>query len=141
MASKKQQRRAAMRSLRDQLLARRILLGRALRDDLRGIGPDHSSSTSDILDAAIDTIADTIHTGLIHNESEEWTAISEALERMEHGVYGMCEDCRRDIPLSRLRAVPFAKQCIECRRRREHRTSAIVGLWQSSPSSLTSEVA
>ena len=136
MPSKKDARRSAMRSLRTQLLSRRILLGRALRDDLKGLGSYHLSSTSDVLDAASDTISDTVNTGLIHSESEEWAAIGEALDRMDQGVYGCCEDCGRDIPLSRLRAVPYAKECIECRRRREKRSGAIAGLWQTTPSSV-----
>jgi RNA polymerase-binding transcription factor DksA len=40
-----------------------------------------------------------------------------ALRRMSEGTYGVCEDCRRPIPLGRLRAVPHAAHCTLCERR------------------------
>lgn len=40
--------------------------------------------------------------------------ILEALERMEKGTYGICENCNREIDLERLEASPSAKTCIKC---------------------------
>ncbi len=40
--------------------------------------------------------------------------ILEALEKMEKGTYGFCENCQQEIPLDRLRANPSAKTCIKC---------------------------
>jgi DnaK suppressor protein len=40
--------------------------------------------------------------------------ILEALEKMEKGTYGICENCQKEIPLDRLRANPSAKTCIVC---------------------------
>ncbi len=40
--------------------------------------------------------------------------ILEALEKMEKGTYGFCENCQKEIPLDRLRANPSAKTCITC---------------------------
>jgi RNA polymerase-binding transcription factor DksA len=37
-----------------------------------------------------------------------------ALRRMSEGTYGICEECRRPIPLGRLRAVPHARYCTRC---------------------------
>ena len=37
-----------------------------------------------------------------------------ALERMEKGTYGFCENCQKEIDLDRLRANPSAKTCIKC---------------------------
>lgn len=37
-----------------------------------------------------------------------------ALRRMSEGTYGMCERCRRPIPLGRLRALPHARRCSVC---------------------------
>lgn len=39
--------------------------------------------------------------------------IDEALERMDAGVYGVCDECGRDIPYERLQANPTARYCIE----------------------------
>ncbi|MBI4249306.1 MAG: TraR/DksA family transcriptional regulator [Elusimicrobia bacterium] len=40
--------------------------------------------------------------------------IEAALRRMEKGSYGLCEACRKPIPLLRLSAIPFARYCIAC---------------------------
>ena len=39
-----------------------------------------------------------------------------ALRRMSDGSYGACADCRRPIPLGRLRTVPSATRCALCER-------------------------
>lgn len=42
------------------------------------------------------------------------TAIEDALQRMDQGTYGICQRCGRQIPLTRLRAMPFSAYCIDC---------------------------
>ena len=42
-------------------------------------------------------------------------AINLALEKMEKGTYGICEKCKKDIPLERINAYPAAKNCLECK--------------------------
>ena len=37
-----------------------------------------------------------------------------ALERIEKGTYGFCENCQKEIDLKRLRVNPSAKNCIKC---------------------------
>jgi RNA polymerase-binding protein DksA len=41
--------------------------------------------------------------------------IIEALERISSGTYGMCENCKQEIDLERLRAYPAARTCIKCK--------------------------
>jgi DnaK suppressor protein len=55
-----------------------------------------------------------------------------ALRRMSEGTYGVCEDCRKAIPLGRLRATPQATQCVLCERRA--RTASPRGPWQPASS-------
>ncbi|HJR75526.1 MAG TPA: TraR/DksA C4-type zinc finger protein [Nitrospiraceae bacterium] len=42
-----------------------------------------------------------------------------ALQRLDEGAYGLCEDCRRPISEERLKALPFARRCIDCQRHAE----------------------
>ena len=42
------------------------------------------------------------------------TDIDAALERLEQGSYGTCEQCGRPIGEGRLEARPIATRCIEC---------------------------
>jgi DnaK suppressor protein len=41
--------------------------------------------------------------------------VLEALERMEKGTYGICENCHKEISIERLKVNPSAKTCIECK--------------------------
>lgn len=45
--------------------------------------------------------------------------LRDALERLEDGTFGTCEECGRDIPLKRLMARPVTTLCIECKEEQE----------------------
>ena len=45
--------------------------------------------------------------------------IKEALERLEEGTYGICEECGDDISERRLKARPVTTLCIECKKKQE----------------------
>jgi DnaK suppressor protein len=45
----------------------------------------------------------------------ELKEIDIALDKIEKGVYGVCEMCEEPIGIDRLRVKPFAKFCISCR--------------------------
>jgi len=51
--------------------------------------------------------------------SETLQMIDDALDRIDAGTYGICEDCGATIPVRRLRIKPYASLCIECRRKEE----------------------
>src|SRR5690606_36029694 len=42
-----------------------------------------------------------------------------ALEKIEAGSYGYCEECSQPIPRARLEALPFASYCVPCQRQQE----------------------
>ena len=48
-------------------------------------------------------------------EREKLHAIDEALLRIREGEYGICEECEEEIPLGRLKALPFARHCVRCK--------------------------
>ena len=63
----------------------------------------------------------------VENDQEILEEINAALKRIEEGTFGQCEGCREDgrppsrsgIAKTRLRAIPYARNCIECERKRE----------------------
>jgi RNA polymerase-binding transcription factor DksA len=57
--------------------------------------------------------------GLLTRETETIVAITEALERIDVGTYGVCEGCGDEIPAARLEVVPEARYCIQCKDRVE----------------------
>lgn len=48
------------------------------------------------------------------NLEKQLKEISDALERIDNGTYGICENCSKEIPLERLMAYPAAKRCLDC---------------------------
>ncbi|KAF0219783.1 MAG: DnaK suppressor [Geobacteraceae bacterium] len=48
-------------------------------------------------------------------EREKLRNIDEALLKLEEGEYGICEECEEDIPIGRLKVVPFARYCVKCK--------------------------
>jgi DnaK suppressor protein len=48
------------------------------------------------------------------NMSQMRARIINALERMEDGTYGKCMRCGKDIPIDRLRAIPYAEYDVAC---------------------------
>ena len=53
---------------------------------------------------------------LDHNNLYE---LDDALKRIEEGTYGICQDCKCIISKTRLKAVPQARLCIKCQKKRE----------------------
>jgi len=49
------------------------------------------------------------------------TKIDEALERIEDGSYGLCEECGGPIGVDRLKARPVTTLCFECKSEQEDR--------------------
>ncbi len=45
--------------------------------------------------------------------------VKEALQRIEDGSYGQCEECGEEISISRLKARPVTRLCIHCKAKQE----------------------
>lgn len=48
-------------------------------------------------------------------EREKLRSLDEALDRISDGEYGVCEECEEEIPLGRLKVLPFARYCVRCK--------------------------
>jgi len=40
--------------------------------------------------------------------------VEAALQRIENGTYGICQECEEEISVKRLNAVPWARYCVKC---------------------------
>ena len=47
------------------------------------------------------------------------TLVSEALDRIKSGSYGVCQVCEQEVQAKRLDAVPWARHCIECQEKED----------------------
>jgi RNA polymerase-binding transcription factor len=71
-------------------------------------------------DSARGAMADLL-TRLEGRERHELDEIQAAQARLETGGFGVCEGCGGAIPVRRLRAVPWARQCLDCQAKGERR--------------------
>jgi RNA polymerase-binding transcription factor DksA len=55
-----------------------------------------------------------LNTTLLANEQYIVREARAALQRMDDGTYGMCEQCGKPVAKARLEAIPFTRYCVEC---------------------------
>lgn len=89
--------------------------GRVIGDggDWEGSSNEGDDMESDPIDAAdqIEELATNVP--LVEELEDRYDEVEEALERMDHGAYGICEACGEPIPVERLKANPAAATCIK----------------------------
>jgi RNA polymerase-binding protein DksA len=90
-------------------------LGKSQKD----FAGDLSGYSLHMADAGTDTFDREFALNLASNQQEFLYQIDEALKRIEEKSFGVCEACEKDIPLKRLKALPFAKLCIKCQEEEE----------------------
>src|SRR5262249_34098629 len=85
---------------------------------LRGVGGTASGNLSDVpihlADLGTDAFEREVSLSLLANEQQILEEISAAVDRMEQGTYGRCENCAQEIGKDRLRAIPYTRLCIAC---------------------------
>lgn len=62
--------------------------------------------------------------GLLENQNEEIAEVVAALKRLEDRTFGTCSLCGKKIHKSRLKAIPYAKLCVACKKKEEENTGS-----------------
>ena len=108
------------------LLKRNLLSGdmgtlqkEALKQNRQDATGDLSNMPIHMADIGSDNYEQEFALGLIQNEEITLREIDDALDRIDKGGYGICDNCDKKIPAPRLRAKPQAKYCIECKKLEE----------------------
>src|SRR3972149_1914911 len=112
-------RKDSIMKMRELLITRRNALRKALAGDLSLLKQLREQTGGDVVDAALDAAQDEISSQLAEVESRELANIERGPLRVRKGNYGGCEICGDRIPLTRLKALPYATSCIECQRAAE----------------------
>jgi len=73
----------------------------------------------DIGDEAANIYTKQLLLSLNENERMMLQEVDEALDRIENGTYGICEECGGPIGLKRLEVKPVAKYCVPCKTKLE----------------------
>ena len=107
-------------SLRERLAGKvDFMQGEALKKSRQDASGDLSNVPIHMADVGTDNYERDIMIELIQNGEEGVRNIDTALEKIEEGAFGVCELCAKKINKERLKAVPYAKLCIDCQREEE----------------------
>lgn len=80
---------------------------------------DISGYSYHMADVATDTYDREFSLGLASNERRFLYELDDALKKVEEGLFGVCEDCKKLISKTRLKAVPYARLCVKCQEKKE----------------------
>lgn len=73
-----------------------------------------SSTPQHMADLGSENFEQEFTLSLMQSEEETLEMIETALERVESGDYGLCEECGGTIPKTRLNAIPHTSFCVKC---------------------------
>ncbi|MFI5566248.1 TraR/DksA C4-type zinc finger protein [Streptomyces sp. NPDC051740] len=100
--------------LREEITASEQSLAGLMRDSGDGAGDDDA-------DTGTKNITREHELALAANAREMLTQSERALQRLDAGTYGLCENCGNPIGKARMRAFPRATLCVECKQKQERR--------------------
>lgn len=106
------------------IAAQKLLLGENIQEEFGNVSESARSSADPMDAASMYEFAD-----VLGMQSESATKalelIEAALGRIDEGTYGECVECEKNIPKTRLEALPFTPYCIACQRRIETGTDRV----------------
>ncbi|MEU0741796.1 TraR/DksA family transcriptional regulator [Streptomyces sp. NPDC006134] len=100
--------------LRAEIASSEQALAGLMRDSGDGAGDDQA-------DTGTKNITREHELALAANAREMLTQTERALERLDAGTYGLCENCGNPIGKARMQAFPRATLCVECKQKQERR--------------------
>jgi len=110
-------------TLRHYLTGRRHELQKQIDELLAQHRDNHTNfrdnSVLDVEDMSLRDSTGAQQIALLEARTRERNQLDEALQRLDEGTYGVCEDCETPIAQGRLRALPFARRCVECQQQAE----------------------
>ncbi len=115
---------ADVTEIRKSLLKRRGELLTEIQEEIDQSQAGAKQRSADPTDQASDSADGDLALALAQSETDELQQIEAALTRLLAGELGVCEECSCNIPMARLRALPYATTCIDCKRKRELKSTA-----------------
>jgi len=105
--------------VRGRLLERRKKLLESMTTEITSTLETSGHPLADMMDMASATMDRETSLSIGSIESSEVEEIDRAIERLDSGKYGICEQCGGSIAASRLRAMPSASLCVKCKAKDE----------------------
>ena len=101
-------------AVRDVLVGHRDRILAMYEKDVRAGQEASDEGSDDVVDRANNAYSRELLFSLSDSERHTLLRVEEALQRVESGTYGVCINCGNEIRPGRLRAVPWARYCIDC---------------------------
>jgi DnaK suppressor protein len=114
--------KAELKAYKERLLALRLRLrgdvsqmaDATLKKNRSEANGDLSSMPIHMADIGSDNFEQEFTLSLMETEEGTLSLIEAALEHIEDGTYGMCDECGARIPKARLNAIPYTTFCVKC---------------------------
>ena len=107
-------RRKEKAHFRELLLKKRQDLMRAYAISKGDSQAELDNGTEDYVDYAVNSYAREFLLSLTEMDRKHLLFVEEALNRIDRGEYGYCQQCGEDINLKRLEVQPWARHCVRC---------------------------
>ena len=92
---------------------------RKLTDTITESKEMESNVAQDLVDKAETSYTKEFLLSLTDGERETLLLIDEALKRLEHSEFGVCQTCGKEIGGKRIVAIPWTPYCIDCQEKAE----------------------
>lgn len=112
---------AFVQELKRALIEKRAQIRGNINLELNDLKQSEGHHLADMEDLASETLDESTAYHIIELEQLELSQIERALQLIEEGEYGKCEECQQPINLERLRALPFATLCVDCKKEAERK--------------------
>lgn len=87
------------------------------QEALRAAGQD--VSVDHMADFGTDNYEQEFTLGIVEQDVETLRDIHDALSRIKDGSFGLCEECLKPVARARLKALPYARLCVDCKMKEE----------------------
>lgn len=104
-----------MKSMKAVLIKMRDELIRDIMRKVKETSQNIKEDIGDDLDSSFQERTREFELLLTKSKKDRLRLIEESLEKIEDGEYGKCEECGGKIPKGRLKVMPFAKYCVDCK--------------------------
>ncbi len=117
----------ALKEIKKALIGQKAELQDQLQTEAQAFSSSESEIASDIrsdenpAEAGTATFEREKHLSIANNVQDLLDKSSKALDKIAQGSYGICEVCSKPISPERLKALPHALMCIECKKAEERR--------------------
>jgi len=101
------------------LAAKKESITRKLTDTITESKEMESNVAQDLVDKAETSYTKEFLLSLSDGEREQLLLIDEALKRLAHGEFGVCQVCHKEIGPKRILALPWTPLCIDCQEKAE----------------------